>query len=270
MDRKKCTTLLRFLEMVPDPRHARGKRYSWKYLLTLICMGLASGQKTPYAIARWAWWHRERLLNLLNPAYRHIPSPSTFRRALRRVDVEVLEESIAIYGWAAERWMRGDGPRPPEESEGWYGVAVDGKELRGAGKHGPSVRLVSLVRHGSGCILGQRRVRGKAYEPHALLQWLKGRDLSGMVITADALYTYADMARQIVDRGGDYLLMIKGNQPSLYEAIAFLFAEGPLPGEERWETVSYDKGHGRIEIRRVMSTVRSSTITCPGRAWGRW
>lgn len=254
MDLAHCTTLARFLAMVPDPRDDRGQRYTWRYLLTLICMGLASGQKTAYAIARWAYWHRQELVDLLKPAYGRIPSQSSFYRTLRRMDMGALEEFVAAYGQAVERWMRHDGPDPRWESRGWYGVAVDGKEIRGAAKHGAPVCLVSLVRHGSGCALGQRRGTDTSYEPHVLAQWLQGRDLSGMVITADALYTHMDMAQQILDQGGDYFLVVKANQPELYDAIAFLFAQNPLPGERRWETVSQDKGHGRVETRRVTSS----------------
>jgi predicted transposase YbfD/YdcC len=246
--------LSKFLETVPDARKDQGKRYTWTYLLTLVCMGLASGQKTPYAICRWAHWHEEELLDLLQPAYRHIPCASSFYRILRRVDVEALEEAVAAYGQAVEQKMREDAPDSLWESRGWCGVAVDGKEVRGAAKHGPPVRLVSLVSHGSGCVLGQRRVTDKAYEPYALAQWLQGRDLSGMVLTADAAYTYADTAQEVLDQHGDYFLMVKKNQPQLYEDIAFLFAHRPLPGERRWETTSHNKGHGRIETRQVVSS----------------
>jgi predicted transposase YbfD/YdcC len=217
-------------------------------------MGLASGQKTAYAIARWAYWHRRELLQLLQPAYRRMPSQSSFYRALQRVDAQALEEFIAAYGRAVERWTRSDAPDLVWKSKGWYGVAVDGKEICGAAKHGAPVCLVSLVRHGSGYALGQRRATDKSYEPHVLAEWLQGRDLSGMVITADALYTHRDMAQQILDQGGDYFLVVKANQPFLYEAIAFLFAQDPVPGERRWETVSHDKGHGRVETRRVTSS----------------
>jgi predicted transposase YbfD/YdcC len=225
-------------------------------------MGLASGQKTPYAISKWAHWHEKELLDLLEPAHRHIPCQSSFYRTLHRVDVEALEEFVAAYGRAVEQKMREDVPDSLWESRGWYGVAVDGKEVRGAAKHGPPVRLVSLVRHGSGCVLGQRRVTDKAYEPHALAQWLQGRDLSGMVLTADAIYTHAEMAQQVLDQNGHYFLMVKKNQPQLYEDITFLFAHHPLPGERRWETTSHDKGHGRIETRQVVSSEELSDYLC--------
>ena len=67
----------------------------------MVCLGLASGQKRPYAICRGAHRHKEELLDLLQAAYRQFPWASRFYRILPRVDVEALEELIAAYGRAS-------------------------------------------------------------------------------------------------------------------------------------------------------------------------
>ena len=249
MDQQDCTRLQAYLEMVPDPRHRRGKRYAWPFLLAIICFGLVSGQKSAWAIAQWASMCPEMILKKLIPRYRHIPSAATVYRTLRGVDIEALDKDIGAYGESIARWLAAQEP-----DAHWQGVAVDGKEVRGAAKHGPKVHLVSLVTHGSGVTLAQRRVAEKDYEPGALCQMLEGQDLTGMVITMDALYTHADIAQKILDRGGDYFMIVKGNQPGLRDDIAYLFSQPLGPGEARWECPTRDKGHGRLETRQVVSS----------------
>lgn len=254
MDYRQSTTLLAYLEMVPDPRKRRGKRYSWAFLLTVTCMALASGESTVWGIAQWAQLHGPAILAALKAGYGHIPSPSTFYRTLHRVDIEALEAFVTAYGQGIARQMAEAHTDRLRGGTCWHAVAADGKDVRGAAKHGPKVHLVSLVEHGSGLVLGQRRVPDKAYEPYALSHLLDGRDLTGTVITMDALYTHADMAQQILDQGGHYFMVVKNNQPLLREDIASLFAQEPLPGETRWEHTTHGKGHGRLETRRVASS----------------
>ena len=249
MDQMQSTQLWSYLEMVPDPRQRRGKRYEWTFLLAIICIGLACGQRTVWAIWQWARLHEAKILKALAPRYPHIPSAITLYRALQGVDVEALDKEVGAYSQSIASWLAAQ-----ETSEHWPGVAVDGKEIRGAAQHGPKVHLVSLVTHGSGLALAQRRVAEKAYEPDALCQMLEGQDLRGIVITMDALYTHADIAQRILDRGGHYFMMVKGNQPGLRDDIAYLFSQRPAPGEARWECTPSDKGHGRLEERHVVSS----------------
>ena len=265
MDHLDCTVLSAFLKTVPDPRNKHGQRYTWDYVLTLLCMGLASGLKTPYAIYRWGKWNEEELVRQLAPARESTPGKMVFYRALNKMDIGALETSAAKYGETMDEWLREQAHEESSKRQGWRAVSADGKELRGASKHGPKVLLVSLVCHKSGITVGQTRAKGKPYEPHALAELLRGQDLKGTVITADALYTHEDLAQQILDQGGDYFLVVKGNQPRLQEDIAFCFDQNPLPGEERWETVRHHKGHGRIETRRVISTeVLNDYLRMPG------
>ena len=89
MDQPKYTTLFETLKAVPDPRHARGQRYSWLLLLTLIAAALASGQKTIHAIADWVKLHADDLRESLQPPKGRLPSGATFYRALRAIDLTV-------------------------------------------------------------------------------------------------------------------------------------------------------------------------------------
>jgi hypothetical protein len=77
--------------------------------------------------------------------------------------------------------------------------------------------------------------------------------LAGRVVTGDALYCQRDVCRQILDGGGDYLVSVKENQPDLYDDLAVLFRQPP-PGERFAAAVQYDKGHGRLERRRLWAS----------------
>jgi predicted transposase YbfD/YdcC len=253
MDQPQCNRFFDFLKKVPDPRGARGKRYPWEGIMALVALGLAHGQKTVWGIARWAQLHGDEILESLAMTMRGIPSPGTFYRALRGVDLGALEAEGSAYGQAVDHeLLREEGIREGEVC--LRGQAVDGKELRGTGRYGTPVRLVSLVRHGTGTVLGECQVPDKASELRALPTLFEGRDLTGTMTTLDALYTRRPVAQQILDHGGHYLMMVKGNQPTMLEAIKTLFQEPALPGEVRWQYIQWHKEHGRLEMRQVVAS----------------
>lgn len=250
-------TLMKYLAEVPDPRKARGKRYEWQFLLGIICAALVSGEKSVRGIAEWAVLHARELLEELKPAQGRIPSPSTLYRAIRGVDIQALESKIADYGQAIDQEDQTAGEVTGPNGQSWRGQAVDGKMVRGASAHGERVHLVSLVRHGSSTVMGQVRVDKKTNEMRAVPVLLEGRDLKGSVTTMDALLTQKPIAECITKAGGgEYVMVVKRNQPEMYQAIEFLFESPPLPPDEE-DRLSYTyggKGHGRIETRTLESS----------------
>ncbi len=90
MDQHKYSTFIGAIKEVPDPRKARGKRYPWSFLLSLVSGALASGQQTAHAIAHWIVLHATELREQLQPPRATMPSESTIRRLLRHLDVEEL------------------------------------------------------------------------------------------------------------------------------------------------------------------------------------
>jgi len=101
-----------------------------------------------------------------------------------------------------------------------HGQALDGKEVRGSQAHGQPLTLVSLVQHGTGITLAQVETDTKSNEIPAAAQLLAGRDLTNTVTTSDALHTQRSLAQQILDQHGHYLMVVKENQPELYQSIA--------------------------------------------------
>ncbi len=138
-------------------------------------------------------------------------------------------------------------------------VAIDGKQLRGSkdgflGKR--AIYMVSAWAEANELVLGQRKVNEKSNEITAIPELLKVLDVSGCIITIDAIGTQTKIAKAIIDGGADYLLSVKGNQGYLYDDITWLFE---YDQKNKFKDTSYDyaktvnKGHGRIEIRECWS-----------------
>jgi predicted transposase YbfD/YdcC len=242
MDTPQYTDLISVLSDLPDPRERRGQRYAWPVLLTVIAAALVSGAQSVRAIGQWASERGEDLVPLLGLTSERLPSTATLRRALRAVDVTDLEPRLSRFAMSH-----------PVPAAVWTGLAIDGKAVRGANRHGAHVHLVSLTRHGDGCVLGQVAVPEKTNQITAVPTLLTGRDLTGTVTTMDSLLTPRAIAAQIGAQGGHYLMVVKDNQPALHEIIRQLFVDPPpVQSSDGWATVTTrEKGHGRLETRTL-------------------
>jgi predicted transposase YbfD/YdcC len=257
MDRYQYSTLVEAVCQVPDPRHKRGQRFSWSFLLSVLLAAVASDQQGAHAIAQWASLHATELRDSLQPPRPAMPSESTLQRVLRQIDVKALERQVTRFTQAQA---------PPTVP--LRGLALDGKELRGVRAHGRRLILVSLVEQADGRVLAQRAVaprRGEVSAARALLR----RNLNGAVVTVDALLTQRKLAQQIRARQGHYLMVVKANQPELYEAIALLFDQPPWTRPEKTQEYAQvtqrNRGHGRREQRRLeCSTALNQYLNWPG------
>jgi len=126
-------------------------------------------------------------------------------------------------------------------------VAVDGKTCRGAlGPDGTRVHLFSIVEHGTGIPLGQAEAPSKGSEIAAFATVLDRLDLSGVVVTADALHTQRAHARYLHRHRAKYVFIVKGNQPTLHHQLRALpWKSVPIADHQ------HDKGHGRRESRTL-------------------
>jgi predicted transposase YbfD/YdcC len=275
MSKLDYTTLAGYLAWVGDPRDGRGRRYEWLYLLVLIAAAMMTGERTLVGISRWVEAHQAELIAALQPRCRRTPSLATLRRALCRVQVEQLEAAIGAYQVALECETGGAGTIVTQQGEVLRGQALDGKTVRCASAYGRVVHLVSVVDHESGLVLDQAQVAVKLNERRIAEQMLARQvaqqRLTGTVTTMDALHTTAKQARQIVQGGGHYLLVVKRNQRALYDDIAAVFAELPRCNHHEqalWQyavtTTSEQRGHGRREHYVLESTTAlNGYITFP-------
>ena len=164
------------------------------------------------------------------------------------MDREAFEAKLGA--WA--EGLLGEG-LPPREVEAT--IALDGKTLRGSQKQGvPGAPLLSALAHRVGVTLAQQAVDDKTNEIPVAVEVLRQLVLQGRIVTMDALLTQRQIAQQIVDAGGDYVMVVKEKQPQLLEDIETVFALAPMAGE-RWTTAAtVDLGHGRIEQRGLQTS----------------
>lgn len=269
MDQPEYSTLTEALKSVPDPRHARGKRYAWLFLLTLIAAAMVSGQKTVNAIADWVQVHADELRAALKPSAGRMPSGATFYRAVRNIDLAALETQLAGLTKPLARETAARATIITAEGQVLQGQAFDGKEVRGSQAHGQPLTLVSLVQHETGITLAQVETDTKSNEIPAAAQLLAGRDLTNTVTTMDALHTQRALAQQILDQHGHYFMVVKENQPTLYQAIELLFQQPPWLAQERAQEyhvyTNANKGHGRRERRCLESSpILNTFVDFPG------
>ena len=284
-DESRCC-LRDWLARVPDPRSRLGRWHLLEFVLALaICAFTAAGHDSPAAVAEWAAGCAQETLAVLggrrDPWTRRIRPPSvrTFSRVFEDIDAEAF--NAALYGYLAampasppgalpavtrhEREQRRAAaatarPGPPGLLEQ---AAADGKTIRGAVRaDGSQVHLLSLFDVTTGCVRAQREIDAKTNEIPELAPAIAHLDLIGTVVTLDALHTQAETARYLVeDKKAHYLMIIKGNQPSLLHAVAKALA-GPDTDFPDTSWTEQGTGHGRRE-RRSIRTAPADGIAWP-------
>jgi predicted transposase YbfD/YdcC len=170
-----------------------------------------------------------------------VPSHDTFERVFAALDMQTFERCCVA-------WLR--------EVAGLVGaghIAIDGKTLCGsAGAQQRPLHLVSAWATQANLSLGQVAVDSKSNEITAIPQLLALLDLNGALVTIDAIGCQKTIAKKIVDGGGDYVLVVKGNQEHLLEDIQQTLAqalEGQLPKRVVQTHTTREQGHGRQEER---------------------
>ena len=230
---------------------------------------MAAGQTTVLAMTTWAETQAAQLITALQPDCPRIPSAATWRRLVAHIDIAALEQQIAAHNQALDAADPTIGSVTMCDGQLFRGQAVDGKDVRGASAHGEHTFLVSLVRHDHAYVLGQAAVDRKTNEITVVPGLLTGRNLTGTVTTMDALLTQQRIAQQILAQGGHYLMIVKQNQPALYEAVALLFGMPPVPPRPRELLTAQTEGkdHGRLERRTLASsTALTGYLSWPGAA----
>ena len=200
------------LDGVADHRSSQGRRHPLGAVLSLAVCAMLCGARSLYAIAQWGRDHGATAGEALGFPGRKTPSVATLHRVFKDLDVAAFEEVL-------QEWVKDSGVDLGSV------VSVDGKTLRGIhGEEIPGVHLVSAYAAGSGAVLTQVATVGKGQELAAAKAVLGQISLEGKIVVADALLTQREVCRQIVDGGGDYLLPVKENQPTLQRDLADAFS----------------------------------------------
>jgi predicted transposase YbfD/YdcC len=229
---------------ITDPRQAGKVEHDLVELLVVAVNAVLVGADTFVEIELWA---KERLdwlrgyLRLENG----IPSHDTFGRLFGLIDPDEFESAF-------RRWVGAILPALGPDTV----VAIDGKTSRRSGKvDGTPLHLVSAFAAGVGLVLGQRATTEKSNEKTAIPELLATLALDGCIVTIDAMGTQASIAQAIRDRGADYILAVKENQPSLADAMRDFYAQFKAVPQRTPHTVveTIEKDHGRIETRRCFA-----------------
>src|SRR3954454_19363811 len=234
-----------------DPRVARTRKHPLINIVFIAVCAVLSGANSfaaiqEFGLDRRAWF--ARYLDLSNG----IPSDDTFGRVLARLDPGAFEKCLLSWIQAVQ------------EVTGNRLMPIDGKTVRGSfdrrdGK--AAIHMVSAWASENQLSLGQVVVDQKSNEITAIPELLELLDVSGAVVTIDAMGCQKEIAAKIRERGGDYVLAVKQNQPSLHEqvtqAITAALEEDEVTCDEH-HTV--EKGHGRQETRSYAILVAPETV----------
>lgn len=233
---------------IPDFRADQGKRYPLSGILALACAAILCGYRSYGAIAEWGRNYGQPLVRALGFKKGKTPCAATLHDVFRGLDAAAFEARLG-------QWTEQVLAACPSDPAALEAVAVDGKTLRGSVKQGAQgAHLLAAISQRLGLTLAQQAVSAKSNELGHMQDLLAALVLEGKVLTADALHTHRATAQAIVDQGGDYLLLVKDNQPQLQEDIALLFSEPQVVAETLTQTTTVDCGHGRIETRTLVAS----------------
>ena len=226
---------------ISDPRQAGKVEHDLVELLVVAVNAVLVGADTFVEIELWAKEKLDWLRGYLR-LENGIPSHDTFGRLFGLINPDEFESAF-------RRWV---GAIAPALGAGAV-VAIDGKTSRRSGKADATpLHLVSAFAAGAGLVLGQRATAEKSNEKTAIPELLATLALEGCIVTIDAMGTQANIAQAIRDRGADYLLAVKDNQPTLADSLRDFFAQFEAAPEKTPHSTAetIEKDHGRLETRR--------------------
>jgi len=248
MDAQPSDGVLSFFQDVPDPR-AANVRFRVGDIIAMAIMAVVSGADDWSMVATYAE-SKVKWLNTFMGLHNGLtPSCHTFRRFFERLNPEAFEACFL-------KWMQ-----EVVKVSGGKLLAVDGKTLRRSFQHGwdksGMAHMVSVFAQANRQVLSQIQCEGKGQEISAILKILALVDIQGAVVSIDAMGCQRTIAKTIVESKGDYVLAVKENQPSLYEALEREFNAMVLDGFKgigHDEHHSEEEGHSRREVRRTYVT----------------
>ena len=222
-------------------------------ILAATISAVLAGARSFAAIGEWVGDQSEQTLTALGADDRDMPSESAIRRLLTRLDPDLLDSALGAWMWTRTAVVGGRRV-----------IALDGKTVRGARRrgdaHDSAPHLVAAFDHTAGTVLGQLAISAKSNEIPAVRTLLGSFDLTGAVVTLDAMHTQTDTAKLITTAGADYVLTVKSNQPRLHRACK------KLPWAKVPTHSTVDTRHGRRARRTIKVLTAPAWIDFPGAA----
>lgn len=246
-------TLAEHFGSLEDPRVRHLTDHTLMEIIIIAICGVTCGAETwtdieLFGNERLAWLRQ--FLELKNG----IPSHDTFGRVFARLDPEQFQARFANWVQAVFQVTEGQV------------VAIDGKTARhshdrGRGKE--AIHVVSAWATANHLVLGQQTVETKSNEIEAIPDLLRLLDVSGCIVTIDAMGCQTALAEQIVKQKADYVLAVKDNQPHLHEDMALFFRlteQNDFQKVESGYARTVNKGHGRLEIRECRTIAGQESL----------
>lgn len=254
-----CADFMAYFSGLKDPRDDKNKLHALLDILFLTVAAVVSGADgwediEEFGHAKLAW------LRKFFPYANGVPSHDCIRAVMITLSPNRLQECFA-------NWIGASAAALPDEV-----VSIDGKTLRRSfdrGRHRGPIHMVSAWAKANGVCLGQVKTDAKSNEITAIPRLLEMLEIRGCIVTLDAMGCQREIARQIDEKGADYVLAVKENQPFLHEAIQEYFETADQSGfaEVPVEThTDMDSEHGRIETRRYELVADVRTLPHP-EAW---
>jgi predicted transposase YbfD/YdcC len=242
MEKEVAGSIIAHFGELSDPRTGNAKQHLFLEILVIAICAVICGADGWSDVELFGKNKKEWLKTFLELP-KGIPSHDTFGRVFAQIKPEEFQKRFVEWVQAIEQLTNGQV------------IAVDGKQLRGSHERDEgkaAIYMVSAWATANQLVLGQRKVDDKSNEITAIPELLKILEISGCIVTIDAIGTQTEIAKIIVEAGGDYLLSVKENQGHLFDDIQYLFETDATTG---FKQVAYsyakkvNKGHGRIETR---------------------
>lgn len=253
--RPRLAALLTHFAQVGDERDRWRVAYPLDEMLLLVTCATICSCDDFEDIAEWGETHLD-FLREFSEYHFGIPCARWLRDLLNRIDPAIFAKCLD--DWTASFW-----PGKPDN------IAIDGKTARRThdrGKGRKALHTLSAYATNARLVLAQTSVPEKANEitaiPDLLEQLAEAGQLKGSLVTIDAMGCQYEIADKIVGHGADYILTVKGNQPTLEADIISYF--DTAPAEECVTTTTVEKGHGRLETRTYIASQTVDWLTSPG------
>ena len=235
----KKLSLLEVLEGIEDTRRERSIWYPLHEVLFIMLAAVICGA-TSYAKVEMFGKSKEKWLKKYIELRNGVPDACTFRNVIKAIDTEQLHHVFV-------EWMK----NAIETVTGV--VAIDGKQARRTKEEKKKpLHVVSAFSTECGLVLGQLACEEKSNEIRAIPKLLEQLELSGCIVTIDAMGTQTEIAAAITDKGADYILSLKENQKTLYRDVKLYFEKyrkNPVGLPAACCAQSHSQGHGRLEKR---------------------
>jgi predicted transposase YbfD/YdcC len=251
------TDLYQAFATVPDPRRAQGRVYWLPSVLCLAVAAILCNCLSVLAIAEWAAGLSKELRHSLGLPIERSPDQSTLHRLFRRLDPHQLRGALTDY--FEQEYKCGKRIR----RRGEQAVALDGKARKGQlqfeSDNACTVHDIEAFCHDVGVVLAQLALdnQGGEVELSGAPKLVDCISWQGRILTGDALYCQVELCEMVLADGGDYLVVVRGNQPQLLEELEVLFQAPEMQSAAQAKKAQFDyrgattvdKGHGRIEER---------------------